>query len=154
LKQAAGVDAKTDLRETGAHKTIAGCDARQLLFTMDVPTVTQGVKVTVRMEAEIWLADVPGSAEMTAFQKAGGSQLLGSRAGASGLEKSLADLERTLEQRGGVPVLQIVRIRMGNAAPLMEITTEMSQFSTKAIPASRFAVPAGYQLVKPTATPR
>lgn len=48
--------AKTDLRETGVHKTIAGFDARQLMFTMDVATVAQGAKVTVRMEAEIWLA--------------------------------------------------------------------------------------------------
>jgi len=115
----AGVDAKVDVKQTGQKKSINGYNATEVLMTMamETPQTAQtGMKMT--MENSMWLSpDVPGAAELRAFYQknmdrfpwsamAGGS-------GNPGLQKAMADMQKQIAQLGGIPVLQVTKMKTG-----------------------------------------
>jgi hypothetical protein len=182
--------------ETGAKKTINGFNCRQVNLTMNVQTGAPGTgapgAMAMVMDMESWVsADVPGAAELAAFGKRMAEK--GLFPGATGdprTRKAMLDLQREMAKINGVPVQQVMRMRMaddaqnaqmaaqmqqaraqmealrkqggpaaaqiekalaamgGGGKSLMETVTDSTGFSTAAIPATDFAVPAGYRQTK------
>jgi hypothetical protein len=187
-----GADVTADVTETGQKKTINGFDASELLMTVDVDN-PQGRGMKMQMEMHIWISSgVPGADELRGFYKRNAGNFPWAammQGGNPGMAKTMADLQRKLASMNGVPVLEVMKMKMGggpSASPQqsaqmdaarakleamaqqggqagaaaqqalarmggassggggMEITMESGNFSTSAIPASTFAVPAGF----------
>jgi hypothetical protein len=189
-----GADVTMDVKETGQKKNINGFDASELLMTVDVDNPqTQGRGMKMQMEMHIWISSgVPGADELRGFYKRNAGNFPWAammQGGNPGMAKTMADLQRKLASMNGVPVLEVMKMKMAggpSASPQqsaqmdaararmeamaqqggqagaaaqqalarmggassggggMEITMESGNFSTSAIPASTFAVPAGF----------
>ncbi len=136
---------RAGVRETGQHRMIRGFEVRQVMVEMDVAGPSRGGPGT-HVECEMWVARIPGYMELRRYQeKSSGLLAGGTRGGGMGLGESMAQLQRTLENLGGVPVQQVVRFKLPSSNAPMEIWTEMSDFSNAVLPASLFAAPAGYR---------
>lgn len=119
-----GMEMNASVKETGQRKTINGFNASQLVMTMDIDNPQmkqQGMKMS--MEMEFWISpDVPGAGELRAFYQRNAAKfpwaaMSGSGATANtGMQKAMADMQKKLATMNGVPVLQIVHMRMGGAA--------------------------------------
>jgi transglutaminase/protease-like cytokinesis protein 3 len=114
----AAVDAKVDVRETGQTKNIAGYNATEVVMTMAMETPQSkqaGMKMT--METSMWLSpDVPGAAEMRAFYQKNIDRFPWSAmvAGANpSMQKAMADMQKQIARRGGIPLLQITKMNSG-----------------------------------------
>ena len=140
----AGVKTKMDVRETSEHKTVGGHDARKVVVNLDVDQAGPSTPVKAHIECELWMANVPGYAAMRGIQQKAGN-LLGGISPAAPTGLSVAELRRTLEKMGGVPVLQIVRIQTPASKVPIEVSTEMSDFSSAVLPVALFVPPQGYR---------
>jgi hypothetical protein len=138
------VRTKMDVRETSEHKTVGGYDARKVAVNLDVDQTGSSTPVKAHIECELWMANVPGYAAMRGLQQKAGN-LLGGISPAAPTGLSVAELRRILEKMGGVPVLQIVRIQTPASKVPIEVSTEMSDFSSAVLPASLFVPPQGYR---------
>jgi hypothetical protein len=81
---------------------------------IDSPQMSQsGMKM--QMEIDMWRSsDVPGAQELKAFYQKNGARFpwaaMGS-GGASGMQKAIVDAQRKMADAGGVPLLQIVKVK-------------------------------------------
>jgi hypothetical protein len=113
-----GADVKVDIRETGQRKDINGFASREVIMTMDVTMDGPGrgaQKMT--MEMDMWISSaVPGAGELRAFYQRNGSKFpwgaMGGAGGSQGMAKAMADLRKKMSSMDGVPVLQIMKMKM------------------------------------------
>ncbi|HWF10166.1 MAG TPA: DUF4412 domain-containing protein [Bryobacteraceae bacterium] len=116
---------KIDVKESGQKKTVNGYNASELVMTMDVDSPQTRQMGKMQMEMDMWISsDVPGATELRAFcEKNAASFPWAAMAGDSnqGMTAAIADMQRKVARMNGVPVQQIVKIRMagGPAAPPM-----------------------------------
>ena len=127
------IEAKIDVKETGEKKTINGFSASEVVMTMEIdsPQTSQsGMKM--QMEIDMWRSsDVPGAQELKAFYQKNGARFpwaaMGS-GGASGMQKAIADAQRKMADAGGVPLLQIVKVKSaGGGAQSAQMQQAMAQ---------------------------
>lgn len=130
----AGVDAKMDVKETGQHKTINGFEATEIIMTIaiDSPEAGRPAGMKMTMEMDMWSSpDVPGAQELRAFYQRNGSRFPWAATGTGGnpgIQKAMADLQRKMAASGGVPVLQVVRVKTtGNEAQMAQAQAGMAQ---------------------------
>jgi hypothetical protein len=131
LKQA-DVETKIDVKETGQKKMINGFNASQVIMTMEMESPqTSKSGMTMQMEVESWLSsDVPGAKELKAFhQKNAGNMPWAAMTGnAAGMQKAAADVQRKMANIGGVPLLQIVKVKSaGGGAQAAQMQAGMAQ---------------------------
>ena len=128
-----GAEATIDVKETGQRKNINGFNATEVMLTvaMDSPQAAQtGMKMQV--ELSMWLSpDVPGTQDLRAFYQknmdkfpwaamAGGGQ--------PGMQKAMADMQKKMASLGGVPVLQVMKMKtVGNDARAAKAQQEMAK---------------------------
>jgi hypothetical protein len=113
---ATGADVQADVKETGQHKTINGLDATQLLMTMQMEMPqAQGMKS--QMDMEIWIsADVPGGKDLRAFYQRNASKFPWAAMGegsSPSMRAAMANLQKKLAGMNGVPVLEVIHVKMG-----------------------------------------
>lgn len=118
--QGAGVDAKVDVRETGQTKNIGGYNATEVVMTMAMETPQSGqAGMKMVMETAMWLSpDVPGAAEMRAFYQKNMDRFpwTAMTAGANpSMQKAMADMQKQIARRGGIPLLQVVKMKSGGS---------------------------------------
>ena len=116
------IDAKVDLKETGQKKTINGFNASEVVMSleMDTPAAAKaGMKM--QMEVDMWLSsDVPGAKELKAFyQKNAGNFPWAALTGGEGsnMQKAMVEMQKKVANLGGVPVLQVVRMKSAGSGP-------------------------------------
>jgi len=114
----AGATVTADVKETGQSKNVAGYDANEMVVTVDVDMGGRGG--SAQAEVHMWIASgVPGAEERRAFYKRNGANFPWSALIAGGnpsMAKSMADLQRKMAALDGVPVMQVMKIKMGGAA--------------------------------------
>jgi len=113
--------AKIDLRETGEKKTIRGLATSELILTVDIDSPE--LRLTgrrMRMEMDVWLStEAPGAGELRAFYRqnmAGMPWAALTGGGDQAIQEGLANLQRAIAERSGVPVLETVKVRDANGA--------------------------------------
>ena len=132
--KSAGVDAKIDVKETGQRKNINGFNATEVLMTMamDSPDMAKG-GMKMQMEFSMWLSpDVPGTQELRAFYQKNMDKVpwaaMAGGGGQPGMQKAMADMQKKMATLGGVPVLQVIRMKMGgNEAQNAQMQQAMAQ---------------------------
>ena len=131
VKQA-DIDAKMDVKETGQKKMINGFNATQVIMTMemDSPQMSQaGMKM--QMEVDTWLSsDVPGAQELKAFHQKNARNMpwAAMTGNAAGMQKAVADIQRKMANIGGVPLLQVVKVKSaGGGAQAAQMQAGMAQ---------------------------
>jgi hypothetical protein len=131
----AGADVSVDVKETGQRKTVNGFNASQVMMTMSMEGM-QGAPPGTKMvmEMEMWISsDVPGAQESRAFFQKNGGRIPWASMGAGAnpqMQKSMAEMQKKVAALGGVPVMQIVRMKMGGAggdAQMQQMQGAMAQ---------------------------
>ena len=121
LKQG-DITATVDVKETGQKKNINGFNASEVVMTIGMEGGRGGAQaMKMQMEMEMWLSrDVPGVQELRAFYQKNGERFPWSALGGGanpGMQKAMADMQKKVASLGGVPVLQITRMKAaGNPA--------------------------------------
>jgi hypothetical protein len=80
----------------------------------------QAPGMKMQMELELWLSpDVPGAHELRSFYQKNGDKFpwatLGAGAGNAQMQKQMAAVQRKLAMMGGVPVMQVIRMKAAGA---------------------------------------
>jgi hypothetical protein len=113
---AAADNVQADVKETGQHKTINGFNASQMVMTVQMDM--QGMKA--QMDMEIWVSpDVPGGQELHAFHQRNASKYpyTAMAQGANpGMRAAMANLQKKMAGLNGVPVLEVIHMKMGGDA--------------------------------------
>lgn len=120
-ESAGGNEITADFKDTGEKKTINGATASQLIMSMQIdnPQLAQrGMKMN--MEIEVWVSpDIPGAEELRAFYARNLPKFpwasMGTGADPS-MQKAISQLQRKLAQAHGVPVLEIMHVKMSGGA--------------------------------------
>src|SRR5258706_5008835 len=110
-------DVKGDVHETGQKKDINGFPSREVVMTMDTTMDAGGrgpQKIT--METHIWISPaVPGAGELRSFYQRNAGKFpytqIGAR-GNSGMAKAMTELQKKMFSMDGVPVLQIMKMKI------------------------------------------
>jgi hypothetical protein len=114
-----GADVQVDVKETGEKKMIGGFNCSQVIMIMSVDNPQMaGAGMKMQIEMEMWLSsDVPGASEARAFYQKNADKMAYATmaAGNPQMQKSMATLQRKMAALGGVPVMQIMRTKMGGA---------------------------------------
>src|SRR2546427_5605243 len=116
----AGADVSVDVKETGQRKSVNGFNASQVMMTMSMEGM-QGAPPGTKMvmEMEMWISsDVPGAQESRTFFQRNGERIPWASMGGGAnpqMQKSMAEMQKKIAALGGVPVMQIVRMKMGGA---------------------------------------
>jgi hypothetical protein len=120
------LNAKIEVKETGQTKTINGYKASELVMTMDVESPQTAAMGKMQMEMDMWLSkDVPGAGEVRKFYQKNMANFpwaaMAGGGGNQGMQAGMADLQRKIAEMDGLPVQQIVKMRMagGAGAPAM-----------------------------------
>jgi hypothetical protein len=129
--------------ETGKTKNIGALPVKETVLTV---TVEGHVTITV----DSWMATIPGYDEVRSFQRKLGEKLgygfgsgvvLGAFRGAIGAQMSKID---------GAPVESVTRaVSMPDKELLGEAVTELSEFLSGPVEASRFDAPQGFKQIQP-----
>jgi len=129
-----GADVKVDVRETGQKKDINGFASREVIMTMDVTMDAPGRgPQKMSMEMQMWISSaVPGASELRAFYQRNAAKFpysaMGGRGGNQGMAKAMADLQKKMSSMDGVPVLQIMKMKMpGMEAQMAQTQKGMEQ---------------------------
>jgi hypothetical protein len=113
---AAADNVQADVKETGQHKTINGFNASQMVMTVQMDM--QGMKA--QMDMEIWVSpDVPGAQELHAFHQRNAAKFpyaAMSQGGNPGMSAAMANLQKKMAGLNGVPVLEVMHMKMGGDA--------------------------------------
>jgi hypothetical protein len=111
-----GADIQADVKDTGQHKTINGFNASQMMMTVQLEM--QGMKG--QMDMEIWVSpDVPGAQELHAFHQRNAAKFpyaAMSQGGNPGMSAAMANLQKKMAGLNGVPVLEVMHMKMGGDA--------------------------------------
>lgn len=146
VKQA-NVNASVEVKETGQKKTINGYNAREVLMTMDVESPQTQQFGKMQMEMDMWLSsDVPGASELHAFYQKNVNRFPWAALGGNNpsLAKGMADMQRKIAELGGVPVLQVVRVKpAGNSEQSAQLQGAMAQARARLEEMAKQGGPAG-----------
>jgi hypothetical protein len=111
-------DVKIDVKETGQKKVVNGVMASEIVMTMEMDPPASGAASVgkMQMEMDMWISpDVPGVGEMRSFYQKNADKFPWSAmaAGANpSMAKATADMQHAIVKMNGVPVQQIMRVRM------------------------------------------
>jgi hypothetical protein len=130
-----GPEVQVDFKQTGQHKVINGFDATQGLMSVqaDMPQSKSGSGMKMQMEMEFWVSpDVPGAQEMHDFYARNMSRFPWASMGAGvnpSMQKAMAEIQKRMATMHGVPVLEIMRMKMGggNDAQAAQMQQGMAQ---------------------------
>lgn len=117
-----GAGITADVKETGQKKNINGFNASEMLMTIDADNPGRaGMKM--EMEVHIWVSpDVPGAKELHAFYRRNAEHFpwfaMAPAANAS-MAGAMTELQRKLATLDGVPVLEVIRTKMGGGGAAM-----------------------------------
>jgi hypothetical protein len=133
--QGTNIDAKVDVKQTGQKKNINGYNAAEVVMTMAVDS-PQAPQMKMTMEIDMWLSpDPPGAQEMSSFYRKNMDKLpWAAMAGGGanpGMQRAMADMQRQMAQLGGVPVLQVVKMKPSNNAQAAQMTQGMDQMRAR-----------------------
>ncbi len=129
------MDTKIDVKETGQRKNINGYNAAEVMMTMamDSPEMAKG-GMKMQMEMSMWLSpDVPGAQDLRAFyqknmDKFPWAAMMQGSGGQPGMQKAMADMQKKMATLGGVPVMQVIRMKMaGSEAMNAQMQQAMAQ---------------------------
>jgi hypothetical protein len=133
-----GLEARIDVKETGQKKNINGYNASEVLMTMEMDgpqTAQKGIKM--KMEMSIWLSpDPPGRQELRAFYQRNSGKFPWTQMAAgsanSGMQKAMADMQKKMASLGGVPVMQVTRMKMaGNEQQTAQMQQGLEQLRAR-----------------------
>ena len=131
MKEAGSMpEVQIDVKETGQKKMVNGFNASEIVMNMamDPPPGRAAGMGKMQMEIDMWISDeVPGVAEMQSFYQRNADKFPWSAMAEGGnpsMAKAIAELQRKMARMKGVPVQQIMRVRMaggpgGSGAPQM-----------------------------------
>ena len=117
--EGAQVDFKVSVKDTGQTKQIAGLQAKEMIFTLEMEGIDQktGQKGTMVVTSDMWLAPkVPGYDEVRDFYQKmarklnwtpGGGGMMGAQ---PEFARGMAGIYKEASKLDGVPVLQIVKM--------------------------------------------
>ncbi|HWC99258.1 MAG TPA: DUF4412 domain-containing protein [Candidatus Sulfopaludibacter sp.] len=108
---------QVDFKETGQKKTVNGLNCGQSIMTMamDGPG---GAKMQI--EIEMWVSsEVPGWQNLRAFYQKNDNALSAMGAGNPGMQHAMAEMQKKMASMNGMPVEQIIRMKMPSAAAQM-----------------------------------
>jgi hypothetical protein len=123
-------DIRFRVNETGQRRNIAGIDAREFEFIMEMMATDPktGQTGTVTSKSEMWIAPkVPGYEEVRQFWERSGEKLGAAMQGSSlqmfaafpGLQKSMEEMQKQAAKMDGLPVLTVMRYGEGTPMPSM-----------------------------------
>jgi hypothetical protein len=135
-------DVKFTINTTGQSKQIGVVTVKQMILTVPSPLM---------VFAELWVAIVPGYDEARSFARKLGEKLGYSFAAKllpaanipDSAQEVFAALLKQVAQIDGAPVQRSVRISGEGMA--LEFATQLSDFSSAPVEASRFEAPAGFK---------
>jgi len=156
---------KVSAKDTGQKKQIAGIETHEMILTVDMAGADpqSGSTGGTTMTTHMWMAPkVAGYDEITAFRKKMATKLNWSPGGmgAMGMRpemmKGMAEVEKEGAKLNGMPVLETVTMGMhgeqganGASGNLMEMTMELSGFSSGPVDGAKFDVPEGFKQTEP-----
>lgn len=136
---------KVNVTDAGAGETLQGYPTRRSVLdaSYDMNIVAAGQKMSTHMvmRTESWMTDrIPVSA-INWFQTGG------VRTGIEGIDKLIE--AQTRATKGGFPLKQVttMTVNRGDQKMVSTTTATVTNVATRAIPASTFAMPAGYKKV-------
>lgn len=107
-----------EVKETGLKKTVNGFNCTQVMMTisMDSPApAPPGMKMN--MEMEMWISpDVRGWESMRAFFQKNAYALTSMGGGNPSMQKAMTEMQKKMMSMNGMPVEEIMRVRMGGGA--------------------------------------
>src|ERR1051325_5668108 len=118
VKSVGASDVKIDVKETGQKKDVNGYPAREVIMTMVVSMDTgRGAPMQMEMEMDMWISSaVPGVGELKSFYQRNAAKFpwaaMTGGAGNASMQKSIAEIQRKMSSLDGVPVLQIMKMKM------------------------------------------
>lgn len=128
-------DINVEVKDTGQKKTISGYDASEMVLSaeLDNPSGRQaGMKM--HMEVDFWISsDVPGAPELRAFYQRNAAKFpWGAMAGDGGrgnqsVRSGMVELVRKMADMKGVPVLEVIKMGVGNEAQQAQMQQGMAQ---------------------------
>ena len=152
---------QVNANKTGNHKTIDGRNASEIVLTMQMQGTDQqsGQRGGLSITTDVWIAPpARGYAELHAFTRRlaeklnwtpGGNMFLSNPK----VSEGMVEVSKEMNKLDGMPVLETVSMggsseSGGSAGSLLEMTIEMSGFSTDPADESAFEVPAGFKKVE------
>jgi hypothetical protein len=137
-------DVKVDVRETGQKKDINGFACREVIMTMETTmdagrggqptkdTGRGGQPMKMNIEMDMWISSaVPGAGEIRAFYQRNAGRFpfaAMTGGGSSGMGKAMAELQKKMTSMDGMPVLQIMKMKMpGMEAQMAQASAGMEQ---------------------------
>ena len=160
------------MKDTGQKKNVAGFDTHEMIMTLEMEGADKGGnKGAMTMTSDMWLAPkIAGYDEVRDFHRrmaqklnwtpGGGMPMMGRPE----MAKGLAEIAKESAKLDGVPVLQVMKMGGGMpggdgapgdaSASLMEMTTELSGFSSAPVDVAKFEVPADFKQVEPQSMQR
>ncbi len=133
------LNATIDVKETGQKRNINGFNSSELVMTMemDAPVREAG---KMHMEMDMWLSpDVPGAKDLRDFYQKNGAKFPWRALAGQGnpqMASAMAELQKKMASMNGVPVQQIIRLKvpasslppsMTGAAPAGPNAAQMQQ---------------------------
>jgi hypothetical protein len=118
------VNWKVSANATGNSKQISGYDAKEMLIKMEMEGTDQqsGQKGSMVVTTHVWIASVPGSAEMRDFYKRMSEKLNWTPGGnmfmsRPDMAKGMAEAAKEIAKLNGTPVLQTMSMGAEGTAP-------------------------------------
>jgi hypothetical protein len=136
---------RVNVRDDGAGGTIEGYPTRKSLldasYNMNVETGGQKMSTRIDMKTESWTTDRIPMDAMNWFQASG------VRSGIEGIDKLIEAQSRAT--KNGFPLKQVTTVTFDRGGQKMATVTTatVTKIAMKPIPASEFAMPAGYKKV-------
>jgi hypothetical protein len=120
-----------DFKETGEHKTIDGFQATESVMTFSIDMGQRGGGMKMETEMHLWVSpDVPGASEMEAFYKRNMANFPWSAvlpAGNESMRAAMAQMAKKTAELHGVPVIEVMRMKMGAASMTPEQQAQMEK---------------------------
>ncbi len=164
------------MKDTGQKKKVAGFDAHEVIMTLEMEGADKqsGSKGAMSITSEMWIAPkMPGYDEVRDFHRrmalklnwtpGGGMPMMGRPE----MTKGMAEIAKESAKLDGMPVVQVMKMGGGASgmaagdaaqgdasASLMEMTTELTGFSSAPVDAAKFEVPDGFTQVEPQSMQR
>jgi len=150
---------KVSAHKTGERKTIAGMSATELILKMEMQANDQqsGQQGGMAITTDLWVAAAAnGYAEMRSFHRRMAEKLDWTPSGNMFManpqvSEGMAEVYKEMSKLDGMPVFETLTMGAGGSSSgsLLEMTIEMSGFSSSPVDPSLFEVPAGFKQVEP-----
>ena len=128
-----GLSFKVSANPTGAVKKVNGFDAKDIVMTMEGESKDPGSKKsgTIKITTDSWFAsDIPGYEEVQAFGLKMAGKMAWTPASAGGMmgrpdmAKGMAEVAKEMAKMSGVPVLQVMKMGVGQGGDMPQLTPE------------------------------